>query len=109
MLQGRVALDGLRVCARRGEWFGVSIHAVAVKPIAPFRGLRLRRIFGGVRAAPFGILITPLALPRTIGIISLVEAAEHSLEIFRVPETFLDDRGSVGVGHDVFVKPTIVG
>ncbi len=111
MLQGRVALC-CGVLARRGVWFGVAIAAVAVKPPPAFRGLRLRRIFGTalLRVAPVPeLLVAPMALPGIIGVVLRVEAAEQTCQIFAIPETFLDDRRSVGVRQDVFMKPTVIG
>jgi hypothetical protein len=93
-------------------WLGVAIDTVAVKPMTAFRGLRLSWVLGIVLlclpVVP-GLLVTPMALPGIIGVVLPVEAAKQPCQIFSIPETFLDDRGSVGVGQDVFVKPTVVG
>jgi hypothetical protein len=55
-----------------------------------------------------GLLVTPMALLGVIGVVLLVEAAKHPCQIFGIPETFVDDRRSIGVGQDVFMKPTVV-
>src|SRR5262252_401425 len=112
MLQGRIALCGCHVLVRGGVWFGVAIDAVAVTPMGVFRGLRLRRMLGTALlrlAAVPGLLVAPMALPGIIGVVLPVEAAEQPCKIFGIPETFLDDRRSIGVGQDVFVKPTVAG
>ena len=91
--------------------FGVAIDAVAVKPMAAFRVLRLTRMLGTVLlrlAAVPGLLVAPMALLGIIGVVLLVEATKKPCQIFGIPETFLDDRRSIGVGQDVFVKPAVV-
>ena len=54
------------------------------------------------------LLVAPMALLGIIGVVLLVEAAKHPCQIFGIPETFVDDRRSIGVGQDVFMKPTVV-
>ncbi len=76
-----------------------------------FRGLRLRRM---LRTVPLllvvpGLLETPVAFLGIIGIVLLVEAAKQPCQIFGILETFVDDRRSIGVGHDVFMKPKVLG
>ena len=74
------------------------------------RGLRLRRMVRTVllRPAVPWTLEAPMALLGIIGLVLLVEAAKHPCQIFGIPETFVDDRRSIGVGQDVFMKPTVV-
>ena len=112
MLQRWVAQYICRVLAWRRVWFGVAIHTVAVKPTPAFGGLRLRRVresFSLRLRSALAVLISPMALPGIVGVIRLVEAAEQPRQVFGILETFLDDRRSVGVCQNLFVKPTVVG
>ena len=61
-----------------------------------------------LRVAVRGLLVAPMALLGIIGLVLLVEAAKHPCQIFGIPETFVDDGRSIGVGQDVFMKPTVV-
>ncbi len=72
--------------------------------------VRLRRVLRTVllRVAVPGLLVAPMALLGVIGVVLLVEAAKHPCQIFGIPETFVDDGRSIGVGQDVFMKPTVV-
>ncbi len=109
MLQGRVALCVCHVLVRRGIWFAAAILGVAMRAVLA-RGLRLRRMLRTVllRVAVPGLLVAPMALLGIIGLVLLVEAAKHPCQIFGIPETFVDDGRSIGVGQDVFMKPTVV-
>jgi hypothetical protein len=49
-----------------------------------------------------------MALPGVVGLVLLVEAAKQPGQIFGITETFLNDGRSIGIGLDVFVKPTVV-
>jgi hypothetical protein len=82
-----------------------AIHAVAIRAVRAFRGLRRRRLR---TAALPGLLEAPMALRGIIGVVLLVEAAKHPCQIFGIPETFVDDVRRIGVGEDVFMKPTVV-
>ena len=109
ILQGRVDRFACHVLGRRG--FGVAIHAVAVKPMPAFRVLRLTRMLGAALRRPATVprsLVAPMALLGVIGVVLCVEATEKPGEIFGIPEPFVDDGRSVGVGQHVFVKPTVV-
>jgi hypothetical protein len=66
---------------------------------------RLRRT---VRLRVIVSLEPPVALLGIIGLVLLVEAAKHPCQIFGIPETFVNNRRSVGVGQDIFMKPTVV-
>ena len=110
MLQGRVARCGCYVLVRRGICFAAAILGVATRAVRVFRGLRLRRMLRPVLlcVAGRGLLVAPMAPLGIIGVVLLVEAAKHACQIFGIPETFVDDGRSIGVGQDVFMKPTVV-
>ena len=111
MLQSRIALWGCAVLARRSERFGIAIEAVAVESMPAFSDLRLRRGLSTVlpRLVLGARLVAPTALLGVVAVALLIEAAEQACQIFGVLETFLDDRRSIGVGLDVFMKPAVVG
>src|SRR6202050_3588456 len=90
---------------------GGALPGCAMQACLVFRGLRLRRVPRTVllRLAASGLLKAPVALLGIIGVVLLVEAAKHPCQIFGIPETFVDDGRSIGVGQNVFMKPTEIG
>ncbi len=104
MLQRWIAGHVCSVFVRRSMGFAATVHGVTTRVVRP---VRLRRVILR-RATVRGLLEAPMALLGIIGFVLLVEAAKQPCEIFGVPETFLDDGRGIGVGQDIFMKPTVV-